>query len=153
KLREHYQNEEDLAGLKDIVLLDTCKKLELITETTYKKLAHILDMRNDIGISHPTNYNINAFELLGWLQTCVQDVLNDQPSEAAIQVKAFIDNLKTGREILNDREIKIITPQIKSLASYHCSNILRTIFGIFVSPDISTEVRKNIALLAPIVWD
>jgi hypothetical protein len=49
------------------VLLDTCRKLELISDTTYKKLKHILDMRNDIGISHPTNYNINAFELLGYV--------------------------------------------------------------------------------------
>jgi hypothetical protein len=56
---------------------------------------HILDMRNDIGISHPTNYTINAFELLGWLQTCIQDVLNDRPTEAALQVQAFIQNLKT----------------------------------------------------------
>lgn len=105
RLRDLYQTENDLAGLKDIVLLDTCKKLELITEITYKKLAHILDMRNDIGISHPTNYSINAFELLGWLQTRVQDVLNDKPSEAAIKVKAFIDNLKTERQILDERQV------------------------------------------------
>ena len=52
-------------------------------------------MRNDIGISHPTNYTINAFELLGWLQTCIQDVLNDKPTEAALQVQAFIQNLKS----------------------------------------------------------
>lgn len=52
-------------------------------------------MRNDIGISHPTNYTINAFELLGWLQTCIQDVLNDRPTEAALQVQAFIKNLKS----------------------------------------------------------
>ncbi|ACB95131.1 hypothetical protein Bind_1498 [Beijerinckia indica subsp. indica ATCC 9039] len=39
------------AALKDAVLLDTCRKLKLISDTTYKKLKHILDMRNDIGIS------------------------------------------------------------------------------------------------------
>jgi hypothetical protein len=82
KARDFYKTEEDLASLKDSVLLDTCRKLELIANTTYKKLKHILEMRNDIGISHPTNYSINAFELLGWLQTCVQDVLNDKPTEA-----------------------------------------------------------------------
>lgn len=64
KARDFYKTEEDLASLKDAVLLDTCRKLELISDTTYKKLKHILEMRNDIGISHPTNYTINAFELL-----------------------------------------------------------------------------------------
>lgn len=84
KTREFYKSEDDLGSLKDSVLLDTCRKLELISDVTYKKLKHILDMRNDIGISHPTTYTINAYELLGWLQTCVQDVLNDRPTDAAI---------------------------------------------------------------------
>jgi hypothetical protein len=34
KAREYYQNEEDLSSIKDSVLLDTCKKLELISEIT-----------------------------------------------------------------------------------------------------------------------
>lgn len=153
KLREAFKTEEDLGGLKDMVLLDTCKKLELISETTYKKLAHILDMRNDIGISHPSNYVINAFELLGWLQTCVQDVLNDKPSESAIQVKAFIDNLKKATEIIDQLELKTIAPHIDSLSSYHCSNILKTIFSIFVTQDTSSVLRKNISLLAPSIWN
>lgn len=48
KAREFYSTEDDLASLKDSVLLDTSRKLELISDTTYKKLKHILDMRNDI---------------------------------------------------------------------------------------------------------
>src|SRR5947209_11077789 len=65
KAREYYSTEDDLSSLKDSVLLDTCRKLELISDTTYKKLKHILEMRNDIGVSHPNSYTINAFELLG----------------------------------------------------------------------------------------
>ena len=52
KAREHYKTEEGLSSIKDSVLLDTCRKLELISDTTYKKLKHILDMRNYVGISH-----------------------------------------------------------------------------------------------------
>lgn len=152
RLRDLYKKEEDLAGLKDSVLLETCKKLELISETTFKKLAHILDMRNDIGISHPTNYSINAFELLGWLQTCVKDVLLDKPSEAAIQVKAFIDNLKSFDGVIEKSTIDTIEPQIKNLATQHCDNITRTLFGIYVSDDSSQDLRKNISLLLPIIW-
>ena len=89
KNREFYQTEEDLRSVKDSTLLDTCRKLELISETTSKKLKHMLDMRNDIGISHPTNYTINAYELLGWLTNCIKDVLKDRPTESALQVQAF----------------------------------------------------------------
>ncbi|MBD4426879.1 hypothetical protein GUG96_15855, partial [Xanthomonas citri pv. citri] len=41
KNREFYKTDDDLASLKDAVLLDTCRKLELISDTTYKKLKHI----------------------------------------------------------------------------------------------------------------
>lgn len=152
KAREFYKSEEDLAALKDAVLLDTCRKLELIADTTYKKLKHILEMRNDIGISHPTNYTINAFELLGWLQTCIQDVLNDRPTEAALQVQAFIHNLRTYTAPLEPTTQKTIETKIKELASHHLASIIRTTFGIYVSPETDPQVRKNISVIAPVIW-
>ncbi len=152
KNRDFYETEEDLASLKDAVLLDTCRKLELISDTTYKKLKHILEMRNDIGISHPTNYTINAFELLGWLQTCIQDVLKDRPTEAALQVQAFIKNLRTYSTPIDNANQKTIESKIAELPSHLCGNILRTVFGIFVSIDTDLKVRKNISLIAPSIW-
>lgn len=152
-LRGAYQREEDLVGLKDNTLLNTCKKLELISETTFKKLSHILDMRNDIGISHPTNMNINAFELLGWLQNCVQDVIQDVPSQAALQIKAFIDNLKEQSNIIDEATINAIIGQIKNLHTHHCDNIVRTLFGLFVNPQSSQILRKNISAISKVVWD
>jgi hypothetical protein len=152
KSRDFYETEEDLASLKDAVLLDTCRKLELISDTTYKKLKHILEMRNDIGISHPTNYTINAFELLGWLQTCIQDVLRDRPTEAALQVQAFIKNLRTYNTPIDNATQKTIELKIAELPSHLCGNILRTVFGIFVSIETDVQVRKNISLIAPSIW-
>ncbi|MFZ2444731.1 MAG: hypothetical protein WAW37_00095 [Syntrophobacteraceae bacterium] len=153
KARDFYKAEDDLAYLKDSVLLDTCRKLELISDTTYKKLKHILEMRNDIGISHPTNYSINAFELLGWLQTCVKDVLNDRPTEAAIQVQAFIQNLKTCKDPIDTATQKTIEGKVIELATHHLASIIRTTFGIYVSPDTEPQVRKNISLIVPAIWN
>lgn len=152
KTREFYKVEDDLAALKDAVLLDTCRKLELISDTTYKKLKHILDMRNDIGISHPTTYNINAFELLGWLQTCVQDVLHDRPTEAALQIQAFIANLKGYTTPLDQATKQNIERRFTELPSHLCGSLIRTVFGIYVAPDTDAGVRKNIAILAPALW-
>ena len=152
KAREFYQSEDDLASLKDSVLLDTCRKLELISDTTYKKLKHILEMRNDIGISHPTNYTINAFELMGWLQTCIQDVLKDRPTEAALQVQAFIQNLRTYTSPIDEANLRTISNKVNELASHHVASILRTTFGIYVSPETDPQVRKNISLIAPALW-
>lgn len=152
KAREHYKTEEDLASIKDSVLLDTCRKLELISDTTYKKLKHILEMRNDVGISHPTNYAINAYELMGWLRTCVTEVLNDNPTEAALQVQAFIKNLREAADPLDNANMQAIASRFQQLPTHLCGSLLRTIFGLYVAGDTHPGVRKNISLIAPALW-
>ena len=153
KAREFYSTEEHLSSLKDSVLLDTSRKLELISDTTYKKLKHILDMRNDIGISHPTNYSINAFELLGYLQNCVQDILNENPTAAALQVQGFIANLKSLTGPLDNTTKVSIENRVAELPTHLCGNLIRTVFGIYVAPDTDPAVRKNISLFVPKLWN
>ena len=150
--RDFYQDESDLPSLKDVVLLDTSRKLELIAEVTYKKLRHMLDMRNEIGISHPTEYSITAFELLSWLETCVQ-VLNDQPTAAALQVQSFIQNIKNRADQIDPTTLSSIKQRVGELPTHLCGNLLRTIFGIFVDPTTDQNVRKNVSLIAPAIWD
>jgi len=152
KNRDFYQTEDDLSALKDIVLLDTCYKLELISETTYKKLRHMLDMRNDIGISHPTEYSITAFELLSYLEVGVR-VLNDQPTEAALQVQSFIQNLKSRTEPIDPATEGVIKAKISELPTHLCGSLLRTMFGIYVAPDTDAGVRKNVATVSRHIWN
>ncbi len=151
--REDFSTEEDLSGLKDNTLINTSKKLELISDVVYVKLHHILTMRNDIGASHPNSYSINAFELLAWLQTCVKDILNDKPSESAIQIKSFIDNLKISTSVLNEQDIRSMERPLRELSLQNTDNLLNSIFGIYTSDRTGNIVRKNIALFAPHIWE
>ncbi len=153
KQRDLYSTEDDLAGLKDKVLLDSCSKLELISETIYKKLTHILVMRNDIGASHPNDASINAFELMGWLQTCVQEVINDMPSEAALQVKAFIENLRNQDSVIDNAALQHMENGIRELHTKNTDNVLRIIFGMYVAPEASNVLKKNVSMIAPTIWN
>lgn len=150
--RELYSTEEDLSGIKDNTLINTCRKLELISDIVYTKLNHILTMRNDIGASHPNVHSINAFELLGWLQTCVQDILNDKPSASAIQIKSFIENLKKSVNVLDDATILSMERPLNDLSLQNTDNLLNSVFGIYAADATSNVVRKNIALFAPHIW-
>jgi hypothetical protein len=58
--RESYKDESDLDGLRDSVLLNTCRKLELISDVVYWKLDHILTMRNEVAASHPNVKSIGG---------------------------------------------------------------------------------------------
>lgn len=154
-LREQYKDEKDLPSVKDQVLLDTCRKLELLSDILYRKLCHILDMRNQIGSSHPNDYEINAYELLGWLQTCIQDVFMDKISESALTVKSIIDNAKNIQNELDEEYLAQFTKSIKELSPSMVSNLLTSLFGIFISPDNSENTirRKNILSLSIIAWE
>lgn len=151
--RELYSSEKDLSGLKDNTLVNTCRKLELISDIVYTKLNHILTMRNDIGASHPNSYSISAYELLGWLQTCVQDILNDKPSASAIQIKSFIENLKKSSEVFDSAKIASMEKPLSELSLQNTDNLLNSIFGIYNSSSTDNIVRKNIALFAPHIWE
>jgi hypothetical protein len=153
KLRDYYKTEEDLQGVKDSVLLNTCRKLELISDIVHKKLTHILTMRNDVAASHPNVEKIGGFELLGWLQTCVKDVLQDQLSESAIQIKALVENLKSAQTVVSDDVVSSMQNAIKNLSLAHANNMLITTFGMFVDVKSSNILRKNISKIAQIIWE
>lgn len=152
KNREFYSTEEDLGGLKDQVLLDTCRKLELNSDVVYRKLVHILTMRNEIAASHPNVERIGGYELLGWLQTCVKDVLQDKPSESAIQIQSIIQNIKAATEPVNAQNLGHFEAGLKNLSTAHIHNLLITLFGMFLADGSSQVLRKNVALLATPLW-
>ncbi|MGE8723276.1 hypothetical protein ACO2KH_18325 [Leptospira terpstrae] len=152
-LRSEYSTEEDLADLKDIVLLDNCFKLELINDTLHKKLRHILDMRNNIGASHPNSYDIKAFELLGWLQTCIEDVLHQETSASALTIQSIVSNLKKRNTQLDKSTLDSFNISIKEISTTMAGNLLKTLLGIFTDNKTSSITRSNVLLIAPLVWD
>jgi len=126
KNRELYRDEKDLGGLKDSVLLDTCRKLELISDVVYRKLDYILTMRNEVAASHPNVESIGGFELLGWLQTCIKDVLQDRPSDSAIKIRALVDNLKAKTDVIDDLTLGRVTTELKYLSLSHLLVVQKT---------------------------
>jgi len=150
--RASYKDADDLQGLKDTVLLETCRKLELISDVVYIKLDHILTMRNEVAASHPNVERIGGFELLGWLQTCVRDVLQDQPSESAIRIKVLVANLKASQFLLDAQTVARFAAEAKNLSLPHVKNLVLTIFGMYCAPDTSSVLRGNILQLAPHIW-
>lgn len=153
KFREQYKDEADLPGIKDIVMLDTLKKLEWISDIVYRKLCHILDMRNQIGASHPNTYVINSYELLGWLQTCVKEVIADEPSSNAIHVRNIIENLKNNTQEIDEITISTIEKAVSEFSTGMAGNLLRSLFGLYIADDTLPEVRKNILKLSAVVWN
>jgi len=152
-LRDTYSTKEDLASIKDNTLVDTCRKLELISDFLHEKLKHILFMRNNIGASHPNAESIRTFELLGWLETCVKDVIDDRPSPAALFVQQLIVNLKNEDLVIDEPRVEQIRLELNKQNTRISGNLLITLFSIFTKKNTSQNVRSNILKLAPVVWE
>ncbi|WP_369381542.1 hypothetical protein [Lysinibacillus fusiformis] len=152
-VRENYSNEEDLVLIKDNTLIDSCRKLEIISDVLHEKLKHILYMRNHIGASHPNTEGIRTLELLGWLETCVNDIIADRPSEGAIFVQQLIINIKKEDLYIDDARIEQIKDTLSKQHTRISGNLLLTLFSIFTRKNTPQAVRGNILKLAPVVWD
>jgi len=152
KVRDQYKNEDDLPGIKDKTMLETLRKLEWISDVVYLKLCHILDMRNQIGASHPNSYDINSFELLGWLKTCVTEVINDKPSSSAVHIKEIVEQIKKSTSPLDDITIETIGKEVEKFSSVMSSTLLRALFGIFIVESTSVEARGNVLKLSKEIW-
>lgn len=83
-------------------------------------------MRNEVAASHPNVERIGGFELLGWLQTCVRDVLQDQPSESAIRIKALVANLRASINLLDDQTVARFAAEAHNLSMPHVMNLVLT---------------------------
>lgn len=149
-----FKTEEDLPHLKDRVVLDHCKKLGLISQALFLRLSHILDMRNHVGASHPNDDQIRTAELLGWLQTCVDDVISEKINKHAIIVKSLIDNTKSRETPFSQVDIEQFELSIKELSSQFIANLTSTLFGVFVSKNYEGKqiVLENFLSLALISW-
>ena len=150
--REAYRKEEDLSSINDRRLLDTLSKMEWISDPIYRKLCHILDMRNQIGASHPNGAVINSFELLGWLQFCVKDVINDKLSESAIAVKRIIVNIKDKNCQLDNKTLQTMESSFKDMSINSTSTLMISLFGVYISKDTTIEVKNNILKVSEILW-
>lgn len=151
--RDMYKNENDLIGISDRLLLDTMHKLEWISTVIYKKLIHILDMRNMIGASHPNSSNIGPYDLLSWFSTCVKDVINEKPTESAVVANNIINNIKEEDLELTDEKLMSMENHIKDMSSPLSDSLLVTLFGIFVDEKTSTKVRENVLKLSKVLWE
>jgi hypothetical protein len=110
-------------------------------------------MRNEVAASHPNVESIGGFELLGWLQTCVKDVLQDKPSDSAIRIRALVDNLKSRQDVIDTSTINRLSSELRNLSTPHVHNLLISIFGMFVAPNTDHVLKKNISLIAKHVWE
>lgn len=154
KANSRYRNldkAEDLSEVGDHDLLDVCRRIGLISDVNYKRLEHINYMRNHVSAAHPNEDEIDGFEMLSWLSSCLKHAITAKPDHSVISVKMLLDNIRNTSIPTDD--FKIIGDDIARLQQERIDDFLWTIFGLFIDPKQTTSTKDNISGLAEFVWN
>lgn len=149
--RKKLITEDDLVKIDDSELIYGAKEIDLISEIGFKHLEYIRYMRNWISAAHPNQGEITGLQLIGWLETCIREVISLPLSNVAIEIKKLLIDIR--EEIITPNDAKEIGIFFTELTQEKINNLVSGFFGIYTRPDTTTDSRNNIHNLLPLIWD
>ena len=150
EFRKKFRTAEDLEKLEDWDLIRGCRLTGILSDIGYRHLDYIRNMRNWASAAHPNQNELTGLQVLSWLETCIKEVIGKEPSAPAMAVRIFLQNIRDHE--LNPGDIGQIIACIESLPTDLSISLLRTIFGMYVDPQIATRTKNNIKLISSVVW-
>ena len=148
--RKKFTTESNLQEIQDWRLIHGCQEIGLISELALKHLDFIRDMRNFASAAHPNQNQLTGLQLIQWMDTCIREVLAKKLLAPALEVQRLLRNLR--EQELDTKSAKPINQAIAALDSDLLLPLLRTIFGMFVDPNLSIRARSNIRLVRDTIW-
>ncbi len=148
--RARLQTEEDLKLLDDLTLIDTCARVDLLTDVNRERLRHISYMRNHASAAHPNQSDLTGQEMVAWLSNCLRYAITAKPDHAVIATKQLLTNIRG--TLIPEKDIPVIARDFEKFTQERIDDLLWTLFGVYVDPGQKADCRTNIANLAPYVW-
>jgi hypothetical protein len=149
--RAKLQAPEDLANLDDLTLIDTCARVELLSDVNRERLRHVNYMRNHASAAHPNQSDLTGQEMTAWLSNCLRYAITAKPDHAVIVTKQLLTNIRS--TLIPAADIPVIAADFNNFTPERVDDLLWTLFGLYVDPSQKTDTRTNVASLAPYVWN
>lgn len=142
---------DDLDNISDQELIEGSRKIELISEVGYKQLDLIRYMRNYASAAHPNQNELTAYQIMGWFEVIIREVISIQEPNTAVNIKQLLGNIKLNR-IDDEAKAKEMTNFLKGAPQIQISNLCRGLFGIYTRGDANQTAIDNVKLLLPKIW-
>jgi hypothetical protein len=149
--RKGLKSAEDLIEINDSELIQGAKKIGLISDLGFKHLDYIRYMRNWASAAHPNQNKITGLQLIGWLETCIKEVISLPLSQVTVDIRKLLNNIKTND--ISESEAREIGAFFLNLTQDQANNLASGFFGIYTQSDTSSLTRQNIHRLLPLLWD
>jgi len=148
--RKKLQTEDDLLKVDDFDLFRAANDMGLISDVGYKQLDLIRYMRNFASAAHPNQNEIRPMQLLGWLETCITEVITLPETHVVAETRRLLVNVKTQK--VSSRRADEIAEFFDDLRPEQADNLAAGLFAIFCQRGTTEDTRNNVRLLFPKIW-
>lgn len=148
--RKNLRTEDDLSRVEDQELIRAAREMALISDVGYQQLDLIRYMRNHASAAHPNQNDVLAYQLLGFLQTCIREVITLPESNEVAETKRLLRNVREGHI---DASMAAATAEFfRGLGQVQADNIAAGLFGIYVDTSSTEPARDGVRRLLPELW-
>jgi len=139
---------DDLGEVKDYQLISGAFVLGIIPTESHFFLQQCREIRNNFSTAHFPMGDIDRLETFNFIKNCIKYVLTfDLPP--GLQIRDLVESLTIERLDSTDE----ITAIIESQSSKVHGPVLHNLFSNFIKQDCDPNLKYNIKLLAPHLWE
>lgn len=136
------------SGIDDLVLINGCSRLDLLSKKAAKALEMINWMRNHASPAHDSSSKVDKEDVVGLVLLLQKNLFEAPLPDAGHSVAGLFDPVKSQQ--LDATGLDLLRNQIETLRNID----IRTIFGFFLDGIVSGQkpAIDNIRFLFPHVW-
>lgn len=140
---------EDLRDVKDYQIITGAYNLGIIIDEAHFFLQQNREIRNSFSTAHYPMGDIDPIETFNFIKNCIKYVLTFDLPAPGLQIRDLIENLSI-EKLHNAEELKLI---IESQSPKLYGPILHSLFSNYIKLDCPNELKHNISLIVPHLWN
>ncbi len=133
--------EQDLEVISEHDLLEICRRIGLLNDINYRRLAHVNYLRNHASAAHPNEIEITGIEMLSMLEHCLKYAITARPDHSVIKIKQLLENIRKNE--IPDEDFQIIGSDFSKLPQERIDDFLLSIFGLYCDPRQAQHVKNQ----------
>lgn len=149
--RKDLSGPEDLVKITDDELIRSATKIGFISDLGFHQLDLVRHMRNHASAAHPNQHELTPYALMGYLETCIKEVITLPESPTMIETSTLLRNIRTAT--VTELDAARYDSLFSGLRKDQAEVLAKGLFGIYVRPESSNVARDNVRTVFPKIWE
>lgn len=148
--RKDLRGADDLVKITDEELIQAAARIGFISPVGRQQLDLVRFMRNHASAAHPNQHELQPFTLLGYMETCIKEVITLPQTSTMVATSRLLSNIKS--TTLTAADTATFTTLFNGLRPDQAETLANGLFGIYVALDSTATTRDNIRLVLHHLW-